>query len=478
MPAASENDTDMRLSSRTTQDDGRSRLISRRRLAGVPASLAAFGLVGEQAAAAGDAPAAGIAVDVRQYGAKADGVTNDAPAFNAAIKYIREHQKLAGVEDIKIGPTLKIPSGVYSVSDSIDLTRLRDINLLIDGDGSVILGKCAGEPVIDALGSRWLTIRDLTIIGDKTQTPRLGIQIGRLSARVVADDHLFEDVKIIGYYSLACLLNLSAETTGFDHVLLWNDRPDPQSYCLIQDGVNHFDTKSKFVPGQAENGEQPNSFNENEFINCDFRHAGGGIPVRLGDTARHRFIRCYAVGIGEAAFVIYCGRISHTMLDIDCHFEARGLQSAFLFTGTRTTPVIYGFSYTDHSCWASSAVFRADNHISKVALQDADIDIGYFQFYSSCKVFDDPAKWFVVGRYASRTNQQWNGGSCFNGEMRIGDSFGFAGDTGLKVAAGSVVKRPNNLEQFDAGRLFFDTSLGRLIVWSGTAWVDMVGNKL
>jgi hypothetical protein len=462
-------------------DDGPSRLLSRRRLAAVPASLAAFGLIGQKGEAAGNAggtPAVGIAVDVRQYGAKADGVTNDAPAFNAAIESIRERQTQAGVEDIKIGPTLKIPSGVYAVSDSINLTQLRDINLLIDGDGSVILGKCAGEPVIDALGSRWLTIRDLTIIGDKTQTPRLGVQIGRLSAYVVADDHLFEDVKIIGYYSLACLLNLSAETTGFDHVLLWNDRSDPQSHCLIQDGVNHFDTRSKFVSGEAENGEQPNSFNENEFINCDFRHAGGGIPVWLGDTARHRFIRCYAVGIGEAAFVVYCGQNSHTMLDIDCHCEAKGLKAAFLFTGTRTTPVIYGFSYTDHSCWASTAVFRADNHISKVALQDADIDIGYFPFYSSCKVFDDPAKWFVVGRYASRTDRQWNGGGCFNGEMRIGDSFGFAGDTGLKVAAGSVVKRPNNLEQFDAGRLFFDTGLGKLIVWSGTAWVDMVGNRV
>lgn len=444
-------------------------------------SLAAFGLVGERAetaAAKDDAPAADFVVDVRHFGARADGATNDAPAFNAAIKYIRDRQELVGVEDIKIGPTLKIPSGVYAVSDSIDLTRLRNINLLIDGDGSVILGKCAGEPVIDALGSRWLTIRNLTIIGDKAQTPRLGIQIGRLSAYVVADDHMFEDVKVIGFYTLACLLNLSAETTGFDHVLLWNDRPDPKSYCLIQDGVNHFDTKSKFVPGQAENAEQPNSFNENEFINCDFRHAGGGIPLWLGDTARHRFIRCYAVGIGEAAVVVYCGQNSHTMLDIDCHFEAKGLKAIFLFTGTRTTPVIYGFSYIDHSCWASTAVFRTDAHISKIALQDADIDIGYFPNYASCKVFDDPSKWFVVGRYASRTNQQWNGETCFNGELRIGDSFGFAGDVGLKVAAGSGAKRPGNLQILDAGRLFFDTSLGRLIVWSGAAWVDAVGNKL
>ncbi len=476
------NGIDMKSSQEKPLDRISPRLFSRRKVTAAPASLAALGLIGGQAIAADNnnsgTPAPETIVDVRHYGAKADGVTNDAPAFNAAIRYIRDHQRPAGVEDIKFGPTLKISSGVYAVSDSIDLTQLRDINLLIDGDGSVILGKCTGEPVIDALGSRWLTFRNLTIIGDKTQTPKLGIQLGRLSAWVVADDHLFDDVKIIGYYSLACLLNLAAETTGFHHVLLWNDRADPQSYCLIQDGVNHFDTKSKFVPGQAENAEQANSFNENEFINCDFRHAGGGVPVWLGDTARHRFIRCYAVGIGAAAFVVYCGQVGHTMLDIDCHCEAKGLKSAFLFTGTRPVPTIYGFRYTDHSCWASDTVFRSDSHISKIALQNVDIDIGYFPFYSSCKVFDDPAKWFVVGRYASRTDQQWNGSSCFNGEMRIGNTFGFAGDVGLKVAAGGGVKRPDRLQILDAGRLFFDTSLGKLIVWSGTTWVDVIGNKL
>ena len=203
------------------------------------------------------------------------------------------------------------------------------------------------------------------------------------------------------------------------------------------------------------------------------------MPVWLGDTARHRFIRCYAVGIGAAAFVDYCGQVGHTMLDIDCHCEAKGLKSAFLFHWNAAGAddlrlplhrpfmlgVGHGFPF---------GIAR----ISKIALQNVDIDIGYFPFYSSCKVFDDPAKWFVFSRYASRTDQQWNGSSCFNGEMRIGNAFGFAGDVELKVAAGGGVKRPDRLQILDAGRLFFDTSLGKLIVWSGTTWVDVIGNKL
>ena len=478
----------MESSRRKARDLVLPKLFSRRNIAAVPASLAAIGLLSAQikaAETAGDPPTTGIGaarqpvteavVDITQFGAKADGVTNDAPAFNAAIKYIKARQTKTGSYDVC--QVLKIPSGLYAVSDSIDLTLLRDINMVLDGDGSVIFGKCAGDPVIDALGSRWLTIRDLTIIGDQTQTPKLGIQIGRLSGNIVADDHLFEDVKIIGHYSLACLLNLAAETSGFHHVLLWNDFADPRSYCLIQDGVNHFGSRSKFVPDQGDKGEADNSFNENEFINCDFRHGGGGVPVWLGDTARHRFIRCYAAASGEATFVVYCGKNSHTMLDVDCHCEASGLKAAFLFTGAETTSVIYGFSYTDHSCFASSAVFRTDKHINKIVLQDADIDIGYFPF-SSCRIFDDPAKWLVTGRYGSRTDQQWNGNSCFNGEIRIGDSFAFAGDIGFKVSAGSEARRPRKLQQSDTGRLYFDTSIFKLIVWSGSSWVDVAGNKL
>jgi len=462
-----------------------SRLLSRRNFAAVPASLAAYGLFREEAKAADDAGVArtttarpelvpGVVVDVREFGAKGDGATNDAPAFNAAIQYIRDHQ--GHVEVYDVCHKLRVPSGVYAVSDSINLTRLRAINMVLDGDGSVILGKCKGEPVIDALGSRWLTIRDLTIIGDSVYTPKLGIQIGLVDRAIVADDHYFEDVKILGHYSLACLLNLAAETTGFDHVLLWNTIPDPRTYSLIQDGVNHFGATSKFATSQAENREQSYSFNENEFINCDFRHGGGGVPVWLGDTARHRFIRCYSATAGETSFVIYCGQNGHTMLDIDCHCEAKGLKAIFLFTGTRKAPVIHGFTYQDHRCFSSGTVFRTDDHITTIALQDADIDIAFFAF-PACKVFDDPQKWTVVGRYASPTDRQWNGIN-FTGETLIGYEFNLVGNIGVKVASGPDTKRPQNLGQLDAGRLFFDTSLSKLIVWTGTAWADTAGRPL
>jgi hypothetical protein len=411
--------------------------------------------------------------DVRRFGAKADGVSDDTPAFNAALQHIRDHQtKLNGID---ICFKLLIPSGVYCLNGSINMTGIHGINMVVEGDASVLLGRCAGMPVIDALGSRWLVVRDLTVIGDKSATPQVGIQIGRAANGIVADDHRFENVKLIGHYTLACLVNFAAETSEFDHLLLWNDHPDPGSYCLVQDGLNHFATGSAFVT-QAAKRELDESFNENEFTNCDFRHGGGGIPVWLGDTARHLFIRCYAACGGKAAFMVYCGGNSHVMLDVDCHCETGDMQSVFLFTGTQTHTTIHGFNYVDHQSWAARSIFACDPRMERIVLQDARIDIGGFA-NRSCKVFDEPQKWQVTGYYSSRGNDDWNGGGVFNGLLLRGGDVELAGQVGIKVQSGYMTDRPGGLGNGDAGRLFMDVSSNRLIAWSGTMWVDAFGNR-
>src|ERR1700744_6329278 len=66
----------------------------------------------------------------------------------------------------------------------INLTGLQAINMVIDGCGSVIHGRWVGQAVLDAMGARWLELRDLTVIGDKVEVPRVGLQLGRVSDAV------------------------------------------------------------------------------------------------------------------------------------------------------------------------------------------------------------------------------------------------------------------------------------------------------
>ena len=362
-------------------------------------------------------PGSVFVVDVRDFGAQGDGIADDAPAINRAIAHLRENIRL--IDTFPVGPTLVFPAGVYLAKSSIDLTKLQVLNMVLEGGGAVIIGSCAGEPVLDAMGARWLTIRDLTIIGDRHAVPRVGIQIGRITD-AVADNHRFENLKVIGHFELACFVNVAAETTGFDHVFFWNDRADPASFCLIQDGLNHFQTVSKFVVTRS-TLDRDDSFNENEFINCDFRHAGGGVPIFLGETSRHRFYRCYAVGLGKAIFMIYCGHNSHDMLDIDCHCETGALRSIFTFAGPLSHPIIRGFSFKDHAPWASQFIFSCDASVAHVTLQHAGLEIGWFP-NPKCRVFENPPQWSVTGSYYSSMSEQWNAGQRFKGRLFLGDT--------------------------------------------------------
>lgn len=362
-------------------------------------------------------PEAEFVVNVRDFGAIGDGTTDDAPAINTAIAHLRALEK--SIDGFPFGPKLLFPTGRYFVKSSIDMTRLQILNMVLEGSGSVIVGGCPGEPVIDAMGSRWLMFRDLTIVGQEGTMPSVGLQIGRITD-ASADNHRFVDLKILGHFGLTCLMNVAAETTGFDHIFLWNFNKDTDSFCLIQDGLNHFLTKSKFVSTRTIQNRD-DSFNENEFINCDFRHAGGGIPIFMGGTSRHRFYRCYAVGLGVAAFNIYSGHNSHDMLEIDCHCETSALRSIFLFTGILPRPVIRGFSFKDHAPRASKFIFSSDASVEHVTLEHAKIEIGFYPT-PSCKVFEVPLKWSITGTYYSSMSEQWNAGSQFKGTAYLGSS--------------------------------------------------------
>jgi hypothetical protein len=394
-----------------------------------------------------------------------DGVTDDSGTINAAIASIRQAHLSANGYDF--GCCLRFPPAFIMLSSSINLTSLRGINTVIEGNGAVLIGECAGQPVIDGVDSRWLTIRDLVVMGDQIKTPTIGLQMG-MATTANADDHLLENVKICGWFTLACLYNRAGETSGFHHVFAWNSQPN--SYCLIQDGLNHFGLTSQFVACTLP-VDTDLSFNENEFINCDFRHGAAGVPLWIGDTSRHQFTRCYAATDGDAAVVLFSAGNGHRLLHMDCHFETAKLGSVFRLSGAPNID-LRGLTLIEHQCFANKAVFTCDPNIVKVVLENAQLVITGFN-NAGCKMFAQPAIWRISGNYATSWGNNWNA-TDFRGIITNGTDMKMIG-VPVRMLSGGTAVRPV-LSPADVGTQFFDTHVQKVIIWSGTQWLDAMGD--
>lgn len=354
-------------------------------------------------------------LDVRTFGATGDGVTDDAPAINAALDAMRSQRQ--GAPSWAPGFRMQLNGGTFRIGSPLNMTSIQHFNVVIDGGGAVLLGATDGSPVVDALGSRWLHFRDLYIFGDKDHPPSIGLQIGRSATGQPADNYILENVSVNGFFSLACLYNFAAETTVFLHCTAWNKNPSANAYCLIQDGLNHFAAGSIFSSDRpAENMAE--SFNENLLINCDFRSNGAASPLWLASTSRHQFQRCYAAAENAPGCVLHVGGQGHTMLEMDCHFEAPEMQDLFLLTGAAQAQ-FRGFTYKDHATPPINSVFTTDPTVEAVEMQNACIEIaGYTR--PQARLLDNPAIWSASGSYYSHSPHGWTPPARFSGMVTLG----------------------------------------------------------
>lgn len=299
-------------------------------------------------------------INVKDFGAVGDGVTDDAAAINAALTYLRSVRGSNGTFH------LVFPYGTYLVKSSLNFTNL-NANFaggVIDGRGSLIWGQVPGGVIVDALGSRWLRFRDLSIKGDASSVPSIGLQVGRVIGTPAADYNNFTDVNIYGNFTFTAFYNFASETNAHYSCSYRNSATTSDTYCVVMDGLNHWGASSTFVSVTAPI-ESAQSFNENTFVNCTWQSGGGTGCVWISGAGRHKYIRCYGSNSTNAIFVVYqpnTGAAAATFLDIDCHMETTGLLYAVMFTGAtgKTSGYITGLSLEDHNCQAGTAVFYLD----------------------------------------------------------------------------------------------------------------------
>ena len=441
-------------------------------------------------------------LNVRDFGAVGDGVTDDTAAFNALAAYVQSTVLLTTGSYGSVGISIALGRGmVYRLNGTWNLTAIRQINTVIEGNGSTIASHATGQPAVDALYSRFMRFENLTVIGDATNTPTTGIQFGRaLTPNTVADCLVFANVTVTGSFTTASAYNLASEDVEFDHCRFWNAYQPGSgtngSYCLIQDSANSFGipaSSAAIAAYIAANpsfsvipANTPNSFNENLFNVCDFRHFATtypGIPIYMAQCSRHRYNTSYLMGNGTTGIVMDCryldstGVTSFRLLDLDIHCEvstgpSTGLASVFRFQGAPATSgnvvTIRGFKFHDHSCEATTAVFTADTAgtygtaiptTAGIFLENVEIDTPAFT--QACMMFDTPTVYNLQGRVHCDNGNVWNGPNIFNGIHQTTDV--------------------NNTTFGPGGQLIFDCSTGVTyfkgqFIQVGTATLNCKGN--
>ena len=419
-------------------------------------------------------------VNVKDWGAVGDGATDDAAAINAAMAYIRTQLAALPAPLAPYGGfRLVFPYGVYVVRHSLNLTNLQPWNGVgvIDGQGSIILGKIAGAPVIDAMGSRWLHFQDIGIYGDQTTRPSIGIQLGRSADWVSADYHVFKSVHINGYFTFTAFYNLASESMGCYSCEFRNSTTGLNAFCMVQDGINHWNITSAFVTVTTP-VEALQSFIGDLFNTCTWQGNGDNGVIWQSNTAEHKYVDCYAscqATSGASTITIYTvyqphyGGPAATQLDIHCHCETTALKHAFLMTGPagQTFGFITEFSFQDHGCQAATSVFAIDagSALTLFSLRNVELRLG---IPGGAPLFDVPSKWQVSARYAGITGglgatlpALWNGPvSNYNNDVTYNALYNWTSGT-----------RPSPVPR---GTIGFASDTTRFEVYDGSVWRNHV----
>jgi len=363
-------------------------------------------------------------VDVIAYGAACDHVTDDAPAINRALDAARS----IGYGDWSTQPVeISFPgNGKCLIKATLNFTGFKYVGVHVRG--GYLLCQTRGAPCIDALGSRQLRFDGLTLVGDRTLEPTIGIQIGIVNRSEGADGHLFEEVAVTGYFSIAAYYNFASEVTQWVRPYILN-LDAGNSYAVILDGYDHWNIASPFV-AQTAGRDLARSFNDNLFVGGYIQSNGMVGTMWIAGTGRLRFDQTYSSN--DAAHNVVLWFKDNDYFDnnnsaiFDVHFETPNVTDTFLLTGPATAPLIRGFRYaTEQAFQASNSVFAIDPaaSIRSVSVSDLDIGIGMVapnDKNSAPRLFDDPAKWSVSGRVSLPAPNFWTEPASFSGLLCTG----------------------------------------------------------
>lgn len=174
--------------------------------------------------------------NVKAFGARGDGLTDDTVAIQTAINDV-----LASTS----GGVVYFPSGTYIVC-SLDLSNgvvaspTHSITLLGAGRfASVLKGTCNGKILIDCLGRSYFNIQDMRLTTDGTAVYQTALLLARMTGGAPeCRCNAFTRVRIDGDYSIASVVAIASEIDNWDECEFLNDDAT-NNYCCFFTSINN-----------------------------------------------------------------------------------------------------------------------------------------------------------------------------------------------------------------------------------------------
>lgn len=350
-------------------------------------------------------------IDVRKFGAVGDGVADDTAAIQGAIDEVKRLLDQAIVLSSKgWQPTLYFPSGLYKITNTLNLTAIKAHNFLIEGNNSVLVAAINNKPVLDMLSSANWSMRNIFIWPADGYTPSYGILMGRASSSdegSSANAHLM-DIRIDGTYSRASFYNNGGEQIHAENCVFVNRSSNQDDYAVIMDAAHVDGITSDFVTVDLTQNSDV-SFNGVRFTRCEFRKAfggsGSGSPVLYqGGSSQnirgHRYDNCYAVSL-DKAFVEFDNCRGGFGFYFDVHLETTASTDFMhIDNDTPSNNIVFGdIVIQDYNPQCTNSIIKATGTTRNINFENLTLNLGAPT--NTPKVFDSTmavTKLTVTGR--------------------------------------------------------------------------------
>ena len=373
------------------------------------------------------------------YGAKCDGVTDDATAINLAMTAARAVAVTGNLQQILIeSPAARTCLIKSSINATGFRTRGVSIALRLMCQTGHHSPSSAYTPCIDGYGSQYIDWTGTKITTTATSYPDIGLMIGTPDGSGAGGMNI-AGLDIAGYFTLTPFYNQGSEDMTGEAPRFRNVYTGSVNYGAILDAYNHWGITSQFVT-VSRAIDSAISMNSTLLKGPSFYTAGQvgsganvSAPLWAGGLAMLRIERGYADAITTPLYgmVLFSEGASTTPhIDVDMHFEhTPNLASAFYVTGTYASPVFNGFRHQDHNGMEAASVFATDaSVITSVAMNDLELDITGFSA-GAVPLFDQPTLYSINGFRVTLPNiASWTepgvggGGGASNGEACFASS--------------------------------------------------------